>query len=290
MSVIGNFGKAVLNALNSVIETSARGGVSVAVTLQDQTTDMLDLVFLELKVTGLTLAVDGVINQRTFTLTGGHGLTNANSQGHVVEVANTVLGRFVQATILDITGDLVTIDQPLSESFATATTDVQTGNPNMCNDAATGVAIDGSTTPVIFTVKPGPIQAGDITRILMATKSSNASDLTTFGGAPALTVGMTLRKLRADGTFKNLYNYKDNFDVALHGFDTKQYDPKGGNSINGFGGRITFAGQSKHGVAERLDGTLGEELQIVISELMDGTGTGNTSVVFIAEGSELQGN
>ncbi len=52
---------------------------------------------------------------------------------------------------------------------------------------------------------------------------------------------------------------------------------------------MTFSGQDKHGVAERLDGALNEELQVVISELMDNSGaTGNTSIAFIAEGSELQ--
>lgn len=273
----------------TIIETSARGGRSLAVTLQDQTTDMLDLIFLEEKVTGLTLSVDGVIESRTFTLTGGHGLTNANSQGHSIELA-APSSRFIQAEILDVTGDVVTIDQPLSESFVATTTTVGTGNPNMSEDAATGVAIDGSSTPVVFTIRPLPAQSGDITRIMLATKSSNTSDLTTFGGAAGLSVGLTLRKKREDGTYKNLYVYKDNFDIALHGFDTKQYDPKGGNTVNGFAGRVTFAGQSKHGVAERLDGELGEELQIVVHELMDNTATGNTSVQFVAEGSELQGD
>jgi hypothetical protein len=276
------------------IEISDRGGISVPVTLQDQTTDMLDLFFLEEKVTGLTLDADTAANLdlRVFTLTAGHGLTNANSQGHYIELADDLTGRFVQSEILDITGDVVTMRQPVSRIFLAASTSISTGNPNMVADAATGVVIDGSTTPIIFTIKPVGVQAGDITRILMASISDNTSDYTTFGGGNALTVGMTLRVKKSDGTFKNLYTYVDNRDFVLHGFDEKPDDPKAtGNATFGRASRITFAGQSKHGVAARLDATLGEELQIYIAELMiSGGATGNIEVKFIAEGSELQGD
>jgi hypothetical protein len=276
------------------IETTARGGRGVAVFIQDQTTDMLDLFFLETKATGLSLDADTSANLdlRVFTLTAGHGLTNANSQGHYIELADDLTGRFVQSEILDITGDVVTMRQPVSRIFLAASTSISTGNPNMAADAATGVVIDGSVTPVIFTIKPVGVQAGDITRILMASISDNTSDYTTFGGGSALTVGMTLRVKRPDGTFKNLYTYVDNRDFVLHGFDEKPDDPKAtGNATFGRASRITFAGQSKHGVAARLDAALGEELQIYIAELMiSGGASGNIEVKFIAEGSELQGD
>ena len=136
-----------------------------------------------------------------------------------------------------------------------ANTFIGTGNPNMCQDAATSVAINGSVTPVIFSIKPLPGQSGDITRLTMVTTSSNNSDLTTFGGSSALVVGLTLRKKRADGTFKNIYTYRQNFDMVIHGFDSGIFEPKGGNSIHGFASRVTFAGQDKHGVTVRLDGS-----------------------------------
>ena len=276
------------------IEISDRGGISVPVTLQVQTTDMLDLVFLETKVTGLTLNADTAANLdlRTFTLTAAHGLTNANSQGHYIELADSPTGRFIQTQILDVTGDVVTVQQPIGRIFLAASTVISTGNPNMVADAATGVVIDGSVTPVVFTVKPIGVQAGDITRILMASISDNTSDFTTFGGANVLTVGITLRKKREDGTFKNLYTYTNNRDFVLHGFDEKPDDPKAtGNATFGRASRITFAGQPKHGVAERLDAALNEELQVIISELMiSGGANGNIEVRFVAEGSELQGD
>jgi len=274
---------------NSLIETTSRGGKGLAIFVQDQTTDMLDLLFLEEKAVGLALGLDTVIDSRTVTLSTGHGLTSANSAGHIMELAHIDEGRFYQGEILSITGDVVELSPPMSDVFAVATTSVGTGNPNMSQDAATNAAIDGSVTPVIFTIKPLPGQSGDITRIVMATTSSNESDLTTFGGAPKLTIGVTLRIKRTDGTFKNLYTYRENFDLAMHGFDTGVYNPKGGNATYGFAVRISFNGQDKHGVTVRLDGSFDEELQIVISELMDNTASGNLTVKFLAEGSELQG-
>lgn len=277
----------------SPLETSDRGDVAIPVISTDQTTDMLDLVFLEVKVTGLTLNADTAANLdlRVFTLAAAHGLTNANSQGHYIELADDITGKFIQTVILDITGDVVTVRQPIGRVFLAASTSISTGNPNMVEDAATGVVIDGSSTPVIFTVKPVGVQAGDITRIIMASISDNTSDYTTFGGADALDVGITLRKKRADATYKNLYTYVNNRDFVLHGFDEKADTPKAtGNATFGRASRITFSGQDKHGVAERLDAVLNEELQIVISELMiSGGANGNTEVRFIAEGHELQG-
>jgi hypothetical protein len=264
------------------LETSDRGGVSLPVTLQDQTTDMLDLLFLQTIADGLTLASVTDTDLRTMTLTAGHGLSTAANAGHIIELGIAATGRFTQAEILDVTGDVITVDRQIGQAFPTATTLVSVGNPNMA-------VVDGSSTPVIFTIKPLPGQSGDITRIMMASQSSNASDISTFGGAGALTVGLTLRVKRADGTFKNLFNYKSNFDLILHGFDVEPFDPRGGNTINGYAGRTTFAGQDKHGVAVRLDGDFFEELQVVVNEAMDSSASGNTAVFFIAEGSELQG-
>ena len=47
----------------------------------------------------------------------------------------------------------------------------------MAQDSATGVAIDGSVTPVMFSLEPQPSQSGDITLIKLATTSPNNSDL-----------------------------------------------------------------------------------------------------------------
>jgi len=277
---------------NSLIETTDRGGKGVAVFIQDQATEMLDLPFLQEKVTGLTLGSDTVIDTHTIPLSAGHGLTTGNSKGHIIELAHVVAGHFYQGEILSIAGDVANVAPPMTNIYEVASTVVSTGNPNMVEDTATGVAIDGRVTPVIFAVKPLPSQSGDITRIVISTTSSNPSDLSTFGGAEALPIGITLRVKRSDSTFKNLYTYRSNFDIARHAAGDMEppFEPKvTGNTLHGLIARVTFNGQDKHGVVVRLDGNVDEELQVIISELMDNTASGNLIVEFLAQGSELQG-
>lgn len=272
----------------SPLETTARGGVGVPVFIQDQTTDPLDLFFLQKKVTGLTLDVNTVIGDREITLTTGHGLTTLNSAGHIIDLTQTTDGRFYRGEILTVTGDVIQLAPPISSIYNVATTAIYTGNNNLCQDSASGVAIDGSVTPVIFSLAPMASQSGDITVIKLATTSLNGSDLTTFGGAVALVAGMTLRIKRSDSTYKNIFTYRTNFDIAIHGNDLKVFDAKAGNTIKGVVASVAFAGQGNHGVAIRLDGSLGEELEVIIYELMDNTANGNVTVKFLAEGSELQ--
>lgn len=282
-------GTAVLTEVTNIpIETSASGSMGVAVFLQDQTTEPLDLYFLQTKVTGLTLAAATVANSRNITLTGGHGLTTGNSAGHMLEIARTDKSYFYQGRVISVAGDVVTLDRQVGAVFPTALTLIGTGNSNLVKDSATGVAINGSTTPVIFSLAPLPVQSGDITQITMTSASTNESDLTTFGGAPALTLGVLLRYKRLDGSFKNLANFKTNFDLSIVSAGINTYLPKAGNAARGFDARIRFAGQGNRGVALRLDGALGQELQLVVSELMDATGSGNLTVAFMAQGSELQ--
>ena len=177
---------------------------------------------------------------------------------------------------------------PISSVFLASEALVFTGNPNIVQDAATGIAIDGSSTPVIFSISPPVGIAGDITLVKFAITSGNAMDLTTFGGGVKLNIGITFRVKRSGGSFRNLFTYRDNFDLAIHGTRSTSFVPKAGNAIHGFGVAVVFAGQENRGVVLRLDGNLDEELQLIISELMDNTNSGNLSISLIAQGSLLQ--
>ena len=282
----------IKDLLKRAFEVDARGNTSLGITRQSQITDMLDLPFLQEKVSGLTLGADTAIDSRVIPLTAGHGLTTANSKGHIIELARDGTSIFYQGEILSVSGDAVTVAPPVNDVYEPLTTLVGTGNPNMTQDAATGVAIDGSITPVIFTIKPLPNnQAGDISRVVMSSLSDNEGDLSTFGGAPELSVGLTLRIKKENGTFKNLFTYRSNFDLARHAAGDMEppFTPKvTGNTLHGIISRMTFEGEDKHNAPVRLEGLLGEEMQIVVSELMDNTATGNTRVQFLAQGSELQ--
>ena len=255
---------------------SDRGGRSVPVTLQDQTTGVLDLLFLKDGV-AITLAANTVIGSNNITLTAGHGLTTASNAGDVIELADNADGSFfTQSEIVTVTGDVVLLDTPVNRIYTTAGSTI--------SHSLKGMNVDGSVTPQVFTIKPLSNQAGDITRIICEIRDGAAMDFETFGALVALLNGMVVRVNNGDGTYRNLYNFKSNGDIILQSFD-HNFAVNNGGGIRGFTARITFAGQSKHGVAIRLDGALGEELEIVIQDDL----TGLTRMHWVGQGSELQG-
>lgn len=263
-------------------EITDRNGFGLAVFVQDQTTEMLDLDFLQELKTGLSLAVDSVATSRDIILTAGHGMVTgtfpAGDVGTMLEIGSTLTGRFIQAKVLAVVGDVITLNQLVGDIFP-AGSSVNTGNRNLA-------LVDGSTTPAVFRVEPSPVQAGDITRIIIAIIGPSAMDFSTFGSDPALPVGLLFRVRRPDGSYKNLRTIDVNLEAYLWGFDNSILTPKTGNTSHGLAFRVTFAGQEKHGVTARLDGTLLEQLEcVVLDNLNAGT---NTTIRVMAEGSELQ--
>jgi hypothetical protein len=272
------------------VEIDQRNGMTVGVTLNDATTEMLDLDFLQELHIGLTLDVDSVADSRDVTLTAGHGLTPGSvpgtsvypdgDVGTILEIGVTSSGRFIQAKILAVVGDVITLNQLVGDAFP-AGSDVLTGNRNLA-------LADGSSTPVVFKVEPSPAQAGDITRVVIVFVGPSAMDFAGFGSDGPLTVGLLFRVRRPDGSYKNLRTVDQNLEGSLWGFDTDSFIPKQGNNEHAFAIRVTFAGQDKHGVAARLDGALGvgEQMEcVVLDNMLIRT---NTVVRVIAEGSELQ--
>jgi hypothetical protein len=258
------------------IETSDRGTRGVAVFIQDQTTGVLDVPFLN-QLSTPTLALDTVADgtNRDITLTAGHGLTVADI-GDIVELADTTNGSFfMQAEITGVAGDVITLDSPINRVYTTAASLVAVSDDDM--------NVDGSVTPVVFSVLPFSIQKGDMVRIIAEIRDNSPMDFETFGGITALTNGCVVRINNGDGTYRNLYNFKSNGDIIEMAFDHDFFLNNGGN-IRGFTSRLTWGGQSKHGVVIRLDGALGEALEFVIQDDL----TGLTRMHWTAQGSEVQ--
>jgi len=259
------------------IETSDRGGRGVAVFVQDQTTGVLDLPFLQAG-NSITLAANTVVDSNNITLTAGHGLTTATNAGDVIEIADDTNGSFfIQVEIVTVTGDVVLLDSPVNRIYTTGGSSI--------SHSIKAMNVNGSVTPQIFTIAPLSNQSGDMVRIICEMRDNAAMDFETFGGGAALTNGLVVRVDNGDGTFRHLYNFKSNGDIIVQGFDHDFAENIGGGT-RGFTARITWAGQPKHGVAIRLDGSLGEELQMVVQDDL----TGLTRLNWVAQGSELQNN
>jgi hypothetical protein len=256
-------------------ETSERGTTALGVFIQDQTTNVLTIPFLKSRA-ALTLASAPAVDQNVITLTGGHGVT----AGEVIEIAELDTQQFMQSKVVSISVNDITLDAPVN--FPYQTTDViQASSDNML--------VDGSVTPVVFSILPLPSQSGDMVRINMEIRggTNQTMDFTKFGSDAPITNGCVIRINNGDGTFKNLFNFKSNGDFIEQGFDNSFLDPATGNTITGFIARVTWGGQSKHGVVIRLEGSAMQALEVVIQD--DLTATNNTLFKIIAQGHELQG-
>lgn len=260
--------------MSDSFETSDRGNTALKAFIQDQTSPVLTVPLLQGRAV-LTLASDTVIDVNDITLTGGHGVT----AGEIIELADPIALKFMQSEVVSVNVNVITLDQPVNRVYTVAGAVVQASS----ND----LLVDGSVTSQIFSILPLPSQSGDMVRIILEMRGATNSpmDFTTFGSEVALTNGCVLRIKNQDGTFTNLFNFKSNSDFIEQGFDHAFLSPKTGNTLTGFVARITWGGQSKHGVVIRLDGSLNEELQLVIQDDLTG---GNTRFQVLAQGHELQ--
>lgn len=256
-------------------EVTDRGGVGLGVFVQDQTTPTLSTPFLQPR-TPVTLASNTVIDTRTLTLEPGHGTL----VGETLEIAEVGTNKYMQAKVVAVSVDVITLDSLINRVYVA-------GAGTLVLRSTDNLLVDGSVTPQIFSVAPLPDQSGDMTRVIFGIQGSAAMDHSTFGSDAALTNGLLVRVKLSDGTYQNVFNFKNNGDIIRQGLDNDFLVPKGGNAIHAFAARVTWGGQDKHGAVIRVDGSLGEELQLVVQDNL----TGGLNTVFGAQGqgSELQG-
>lgn len=253
-------------------ETSERGNTALGVYVQDQTTEVLSVPFLKERA-ALTLSADTAIGDRIISVDPGHAVT----AGEIIELAKIGSNIFMQAAVLSVAVNDITIDAPVSAIFTTS---------DVVIASSSDLLVDGSVTAQIFSILPGPTQAGDMTRILISIRGPGDMDFSTFGSDASLTNGCVLRVKRANNVYRNIFNFKDIGDILEQAHDGSFLLPKGGNTTKGFTSRLTFSGQSKQGVVIRLEGVLDEELQIIIQD--DLTAGTNTHFSILAQGHELQ--
>lgn len=260
--------------------TSRAGGIepngSLGVTLQDQHTPVVIARFTRLDASTTTSAPMAQDDMSVF-ITSTAGFTI----GQVVTIFNPEGVRFTSFQSIGNIGNEILLDSPSDYAYP-AGSYVDLGEPNM--------AVNGSTTPVVFGVRnnagavppPGLELSMDVTRVMFSCITATAVDLSKFGDiAGGLTKGILLRK--RDGTTYNIFNVKKNEGIAGMAFDFNVYsasNPQQG--IDGFNSRLTFAGQNKMGVTIRL--AINEDLELIVQDDLSSI----TSFQMLAEGSLVQ--
>jgi hypothetical protein len=137
------------------------------------------------------------------------------------------------------------------------------------------MAVNGSVTPVVYTVRPPIGQAVAISRLSITLADGAAMDDSLFGALTALSNGVMVRVSSGSPAVLNtLVNWKTNGDVARHAFDV-EYTTK--IATEGLRALIDFEAM---GGAVVLDDATSDVLSVTIQDDL----TGLTSFRIIAEG------
>jgi len=239
----------------------ANGGMPV--NIQDQTSKPIDALFAK-SVSNFTLATDTVASTitnivYTFTASTGHGINNpvggVNDEILLLDVLND---KSFYAEVLDVTGDVITVDRPIDHVYPSGGV-----VPTLGRIVITNMAVDGSTTPQVFSLRAG-VNPIDFVRFIVTMTDNSSMDDNRFGGLSKLTRGLTMRIV--DGFQKTIFNWKTNGEIAQWCFDTT-YSDKAPSGYFGFRARVTFGGQSKHGVVLRI--STGDVIQIVVQDNLE---------------------
>ena len=170
----------------------------------------------------------------TVTLTITSGVTLGDTVINVVSTVGVNVGdvitfyegtRFYQSLVMATTETSVTVGSPIDYAYTTSTL-IEVGLWNM--------AIDGSTTTQIFSIKSPPDSDVDIHSINCSITDSSEMDSGKFGGIPQLSKGIIFRFVNS--IKKNLALVVNNLGFWEIGFDIA-YDDKAPAGTYGFKAR-----------------------------------------------------
>lgn len=219
----------------------------VEVSIEEKTSDIIDY-YLRRTINQLEFNQTQTVNSYDLTFVDTTGV----SVGNIIRVQEG--SRLFQANILSITGNVVTTNIPLDFNYS-VNADV--------SEASIEMAIDGSTTPVIFSLEPTQQSTWHITRMICAMVHSSAGDDSKFGGIPALTRGIVIRQ--TNGISHTFFSARNNGELRLRMYDLEYSDKAGGGDF-GTSFRRSFGGQDKNGAVIELDPAQNESFEVVIQD------------------------
>jgi len=261
-------GVAYGTTMNDINENIVTG---IDVNIQDQHTPSVDTYFLQ-QTANFTLSADTPISTVTtleydLEATAGHGLIVGNE----ILLLETDGDRSFYAEVKNVVTNTITLDRPIDFVYTAAST--------LGRIVSSEMAVDGSVTPQIFTIRGGALVAHDITRLFLTMLSGSSMDDGKFGSLTALTNGVVLRII--DGYQENILNLKTNNDIKQFCYDLK-YSSKAAAGTYGLSSRMSFGGQSMHGVTIRVKGT--DALQWIVQDDL----TGLVSLKASAQGHHVE--
>lgn len=194
------------------------------------------------------------------TAVGDISITVASSSGIVAgDYLQIVISGIIESTytrVLSVVGNVISINRPIGHIYAIGT-------------VISKIIIDVSNTsgsmvaPQSYKVTPSTGQVWHVERLAIQMSHTTAGYIDSFGGITALTNGCILRKYNSNGTYETFTIWQSNADIYLDFTNIQFVDRSGGGTTYGTIGSGSFA---EIGVTVKLDGTLGEYLEILVQD------------------------
>jgi len=228
------------------------------VIVRDQSTPIIDLLFTRELVSATIKEAQGL----------GDDLLEIESiavtpvVGNIVSLMHSQGTEFYQAKILTVTpqgGDDydLEVDTPLDFAF---------GVGDIGAIGSADMNVDGSTTPVVFSVSPVGLLPGsewDVTLMIFSLFGTQSMDDGKFGDLAALDKGVIIRV--DNGNVKNVANVKTNGEFAESAFE-REYITKAPAGKTSFIVRRTISGKENSGVVLRIEANTGDGIKVIIQD------------------------
>ena len=252
------------------IELESNGGVPV--NIQDQTTRPFDIQVNQILSIAYSIAVSPTMNTNIVILNTTSGLSIGDK---IAFLEQNGMPHIYFGFIVAISGNNITMNSPVPFNFTPLVSTVFTFD-NQLN-------VDGSTTPIVFSLVNLFDEQIDITRVIFKCTDDVEMHDGLFCGINQLTNGIEFRKYTNHGYYINYFNIRNNAKWGLLAYDVQYTDTgKPPSDVFGFGSRLTYAGQNKHGVTIRLDP--GERIELLVQDDL----TGISGASLMVEGHFVQ--
>jgi len=234
----GSINNRIVDSSGSVWELELNGAMPV--NIQDQTTPPVDDYFLQsignFTISSDTVAATPTTVPKTFEANSGHGIIVTDE----ILLLDVAQNKNFYSNVTSVSINTIVVDKPMDETFASDTT--------LGRIVTSEMAVDGSSTPQIFTARAGTTEL-DITRAIITMQSGSSMDDSRFGSLTALSNGFSFRIL--NGFKKTIFNFHSNQDIKQFCYDV-DYSDRAPAGFFGLSARISFGGQDKHGVTLRI--------------------------------------
>ncbi len=177
------------------------GKKELDVNIQSQTSPLFQYLLMNELKTDITLTTEIEVDDEVINVSSGHGFIAAAGEFMVGRNGDA----FFQLKVISVDSNAITVESPADNAYPISGTSIIRGNINM--------NVNGSSTPVdfeyTFNGDQNAITPIDVQTVVFSFQSGETTpDDGTFGGIPAVALGLLIRKVNGDNV--GLGNYTSN--------------------------------------------------------------------------------